>query len=402
MVFKMNYLKKCYMISDSDMEDSKESLKIKINAENSDNNTENLGGDADNLRKELIKTLYEMHIKELEIKEYRKDLVEKDEKIQSLEKDIENLLKESDGNERLTFVHEILKKQKEQSEENSDRLSSCVHQQEIEIISLKSRLGELTSLLEKNKGEIPAERNDDGDIRKLLEEAKKENVELKAKNESLEEEIYVLIDLMKKEKKKLADFKMLYEESNDKNHKLQALNENLRKEKDKAVKKASTAQAHNASYRFKKVKVPGIEGLLMKTQKKEENLNNALHLMEEELEEENRKLRELDDKYQTEKEDHNIEVKELQDKIKNLEVELDSIYHHETNSNHFNEEQLQFTNYKFNFDLNDETCESEGLGVKGKKRRRVVKEREDHSDSEELNQRRSVFSRLGKNKMKNK
>ena len=122
------------MISDSDMEDSKESLKIKLNAENSDNNTENLG-DADSLRKELIKTLYEMHNKELEIKEYRKDLVEKDEKIQSLEKDIENLLKESDGNERLTFVHEILKKQKEQSEENSDRLSSCVHQQEIEIIS---------------------------------------------------------------------------------------------------------------------------------------------------------------------------------------------------------------------------------------------------------------------------
>ena len=383
----MNYLKKCYMISDSDMEDSKESLKIKLNAENSDNNMENLG-DAESLRKELIKTLYEMHNKELEIKEYRKDLVEKDEKIQSLEKDIENLLKESDGNERLTFVHEILKKQKEQSEENSDRLSSCVHQQEIEIISLKSRLGELTSLLEKNKGEVPAERNDEGDIKKILEEAKLENIELKAKNESLEKKLTVFNDIKKKEKEKIAaqaNWKTLYEVA-----------------KNKAI---------NASNRFKRahretkallVTVKEQEVLLTKSEKEVENLNGALHLKEEELKEENRKLCELDDKYQRKKEDHNIEVKELQDKIKNLEVELDSIYHHETNSNHFNEEQLQFTNYKFNFDLNDEICESEGISVKGKKRRRVVKEREDHSDSEELNQRRSVFSRLGKNKMKNK
>ena len=375
------------MISDSDMEDSKESLKIKLNAENSDNNMENLG-DADNLRKELIKTLYEMHNKELEITEYRKDLVEKDEKIQSLEKDIENLLKESDGNERLTFVHEILKKQKEQSEENSDRLSSCVHQQEIEIISLKSRLGELTSLLEKNKGEVPAERNDEGDIKKILEEAKLENAELKAKNESLEKKLTVFNDIKKKEKEKIAaqaNWKTLYEVA-----------------KNKAI---------NASNRFKRahretkallVTVKEQEVLLTKSEKEVENLNGALHLKEEKLKEENRKLCELDDKYQRKKEDHNIEVKELQDKIKNLEVELDSIYHHETNSNHFNEEQLQFTNYKFNFDLNDEICESEGISVKGKKRRRVVKEREDHSDSEELNQRRSVFSRLGKNKMKNK
>ena len=163
------------------MEDSQECLNTKI--ENSDNNnTKNLSlGDEDSLKKELFK---------------------KDEKIRNLEKDIENLLKESDRNQHLTFVHKILKKQKEEAVEKSERLSSCLHQQEIDILSLERRLGELTAQLEKNKEEalnLPAKRNDEGaeDIRKLLEDATKENAELKAKNESLEKELAVFNDRKK-------------------------------------------------------------------------------------------------------------------------------------------------------------------------------------------------------------
>ena len=467
------------LISDSNMEDSKECTNIKIVAESSDNNnTQNSSlGDEDSLKKEFFQTLYEIytHKKDLQINElkkavddssareaqllsenermkkkleelanpiddehnvpvlyqkpedinekledYIKDLVEKDKKIESLEKDRENLLKDSNRNQRLTFVHEILKKQKEEALEKSARLSSSVHQKDIIIVNLKRRLEELTEQLEKNKEEVlnlQAARNDDGaeETRKLLEDTKTENVELRAKNESLEKELTVFKDMKKSEEEKLAaeaELKMLYEESNNKNNKLQSHNETLRnrlKEKDEALK-TSKAEAKNAWDRLNKHvkekktlqdKLEEKEVHLTKSKKEVKNLSDDLILKEDELEEEKRKLRELDDKFKTQTGSYHIEVRRLRAKIRNLEleVELDSIHHLDRNSDHYNtDDQLEIPRITFQNDSTDDSWETERLGENGRKRRRD----EDYSESEDEKPRKSVFERLGRNKIKNK
>lgn len=444
------------------MEDSKGCINIEIVAESSDNNnTQNSSlGDEDSLKKELFQTLYEIHSKELQIiekavddssareaqllsenerlkkkleeianpidvehnvpvlyqkpedineklEDYKKYLVEKDKKIESLEKDRENLLKDSNRNQRLTFVHEILKKQKEEAVEKSA-------QQENIIINLQRKLREQTAQLEKNKEEVlnlPAERNDEGaeKTRKLLEDAKIENVELRAKNESLEKELTVLKDMKKSLEEKVAteaELKMLYEKSNHENNKLQSHNETLRnrlKEKDEALK-TSKAEASDAFLRLKKyfkdmkglqVTVKEQEVRLMKSQREVKNLTDDLRLREDEFEEEQRKLRELDDKYKTQTDCYHVEVRQLRAKIRNLETELDSIHHLERNSDHYNtDEQLEFPKITFKNDSKANSWETERLDENGRKRRRE----EYYSESEdEKPTRQSVFARLGRN-----
>ena len=432
------------------MEDSGE---IEIVAENSDNNnTEN-----SNLQKNLFQTFYENQSQGLEIieklekafddssarkaqllsenerlkkelkqranptdveqnvpvlsqvssqvskREYDKAIVEKDEKIQSLKKDIENLLNDPDRNQRLTFVHKILKKQKEEAIEKSAK-------QRIEIITLQNKCVELTAQLEKSKGEVlklQVERNDESvdAVRKLLEDSKKENVELRVKNDSLEKKLTLFNE-------KLTESRSLCEESNTENHKLKTQNETLQnslKEKDKALK-ASQSKADFASSRFRKaidikkflqVKLKEEEECLAKSKKEVNDLEDDLRLKEEEFEEEILKLRvELDaNKKQTDY--YHIEVRELRDKNRKLEIELDKIDNLARNSDNYNEDQLEGPRITFNNDLSDESWESEGRSENGRKRRRVVtvREREDYSESEEERPRRSVFSRLGKNKI---
>ena len=201
---------------------------------------------------------------------------------------------------------------------------------------------------------------------------------------------------------------MLYEESNDKNHKLQAENETLMKLYDLAKKVGGIAICDSDRLKQEKkalqVTLKEQEERLTNSEKDRNNLIDDLLQKDDELKGETRKLRELDEKYNRKTENHIIEVRELKDKIRELEVELDSIYHHEneTNSDHYNEDQFSFTNCTYNVDSNDATWDSGGHSEESRKRRRVVEEREYYSDSEEEKPRRSVFSRLGKKKIKNK
>ena len=335
-------------------------------------------------------------------RESKGDLVEKDEKIQSLEKEIENLLKDSDRNQRLTFVHEILKKQKEEAVENSNRLASSLHQQEIELITLQSRLGEVTEQLEKKKAEVERKGEEEEEMKKLLEDTIKENVQFRAQSDSLVKKVAMLNYEKKSEGERFAaELKRLREESNNKENKLKAENETLQNslQESKKALKASESKAVDASSRFRKT-IEAKENLvkdeqerLMKSKKEAKNLKDEFLLKEELFKEEKRKLRDLNDEYKTQIDNYHFEVRELRDKIRTLETELDSIHHLERNSDHYHDdEKVKIT---FNCDSEDENLESEILGI-SRKRRRVVEEREDYNcDSEEEKPRRSVFSRLG-------
>ena len=75
------------------------------------------------------------------------------------------------------------------------------------------------------------------------------------------------------------------------------------------------------------------------------------------------------------------------------------IHHLDRNSDHYHsDDQLEFRQITFKNDSKDDGWETDRLGENGRKRRRE----EDYSESEDEKPRRSVFERLGGNKIKNK